>query len=99
MAGKVVDYLLSVADEQANLPERVTPANIKAKYDLHWFDIKTANWLVEFQFLVLAKTQSKVATAICSQLKEFVTKESKFHPTEILIYSTSQGLNAGEYIT
>ena len=39
IAGKVLDFLLSVAEEQALLPERQTKANIKAKDDLHWIDV------------------------------------------------------------
>ena len=55
MVGEVIDYLLSVADEQAALPERRVTANIRATHDLHWFSVKTKDYLVEFEFLVLAR--------------------------------------------
>jgi hypothetical protein len=55
MVGEVIDYLLSVADEQAALPERRVVANIRATHDLHWFSVKTKDYLVEFEFLVLAR--------------------------------------------
>ena len=68
MAGEVIDYLLSVADEQAVLPERKNPANIRAMHDLHWFNINYEKSLIEFEFLVLAKEKSQVATAISTKL-------------------------------
>ena len=55
MAGKVIDYLLSVADVQAQLPERNIPANIRARDDLHWFSVNTEYKVVDFEFLVLAR--------------------------------------------
>ena len=99
IAGKVLDFLLSVAEEQALLPERQTKANIKAKDDLHWIDLMQTHLKFEFQFLVLARDQTRVAQAIRTQLKKFVSKGIGFYPTEILIYSTSSGGTVGELVS
>ena len=53
MAGKVVDYLLSVADEQAALPERRVQTNIRAASNNHRIHSRVDNNLFEFQFLFL----------------------------------------------
>ena len=58
MAGKVIDYLLSVAEMQALLPEKKNPANIRARHDLCWFSVSTEFNSVEFEFLVLARGMS-----------------------------------------
>ena len=98
MVGEVIDYLLSVADEQAALPERRVTANIRATHDLHWFSVKTKDYLVEFEFLVLARGQSKVAEVVSAQIQKFVLKDTNFNPTDILIYSSNVGSTAGEII-
>ena len=64
MAGKVIDYLLSVADEQAALPEKKNTANIRAASNNHRIHSRVVNNLFEFQFLVLRRSQSEIAAAI-----------------------------------
>ena len=99
IAGKVIDFLLTVAEEQALLPERQIKANIKAKDDLHWIDVMQTSFKFEFQFLVLARDQTSVAQTIRTQLNKFVSKGIGFNPTEILIYSTSCGETVGELLS
>ena len=99
IAAKVLDFLLSVAEGQAILPERQTKDNINAKDDLHWIDLMQTHLKFEFQFLVLARDQTSVAQTIRTQLKKFVSKGIGFNPTEILIYSTSCGETVGELLS
>ena len=55
MAGKVIDYLLSVADEQAALHELEVLDTTRAMDNNHWIDIFDKRDLFEFQFQVLAR--------------------------------------------
>ena len=48
---------------------------------------------------MLAREQTRVAQAIRTQLKKFVSKGIGFYPTEILIYSTSSGGTVGELVS
>ena len=99
MAGKVLDFLLSVAEEQAILPERRIKANIKAKHDLHWIEVEASKARFEFQFLVLARDQTKVTNVIRTQLKKFTSKGIDFDPGMIIIYTTSTGGTVGELVS
>ena len=98
MVGEVIDYLLSVADEQAALPERRVTANIRATHDLHWFSVKTKDYLVEFEFFCLGKRIVHGSrSSQCVDLEVFL-KDTNFNPTDILIYSSNVGSTAGEII-
>ena len=99
IAGKVLDFLLSVAEEQAILPERRIKANIKAKHDLHWIEVEPSKARFEFQFLVLARDQTKVTNVIRTQLKKFTSKGIDFNPGVIVIYTTSSGGTVGELVS
>ena len=55
MAGKVIDYLLSVADEQAALHELEVLDTTRAMDNNHWIDVFDTRDLFEFQFQVLAR--------------------------------------------
>ena len=82
------------------LPEWEAPRNIKAKGAFHWIDVLQVVFAFEFQFLVLARDQTSVAQTIRTQLKKFAKAGAlNFHPTEILIYSTSNGETVGEFVT
>ena len=99
MAGMVLDFLLSVAEGQAIIPERQTKANIKAKNNLHWIEVEADKARFEFQFLVLARDQTKVTNVIRTQLKKFTSKGIDFNPGVIVIYTTSSGGTVGELVS
>ena len=50
MAGKVVDYLLELADMQASLIERKVGQSTRPVDNNHWVELRDDRNLFEFQF-------------------------------------------------
>ena len=99
MAGKVVDYLLELADMQASDIERKVGQSNRPVDNNHWVELRDDRNLFEFQFQVPASSQHVVSLAISKQLKVFVGDASNaFDPTEILIYSASCGGTLRDYV-
>ena len=99
MAGKVVDYLLELADMQASLIERKVGQSNRPVDNNHWVELRDDRNLFEFQFQVPASSQHEVSLVISKQLKVFVRDAiNAFDPTEILIYSTSCGGTLRDYV-
>ena len=71
MAGKVVDYLLTVADEQDAFIESVNDI-MRVKDNHHWINVNNdGDNVFEFQFQVHTDKQIRVARDISSKLQDF----------------------------